>query len=230
MSASLKYLTITQLFWDTLEQHRGHSRYAEIRAKIAWCVERKLHNRGHQTNGDAPFVSNKYLVGIWHCKLSSNPDVVMFYTLDNDTMNLAMIGTHHDYPHQGKHLGKAAPLAKKIGSSIDRGHVPNPKWKSIKWDGPQDIVSNYELDETTLDELEMIMNVLEYELYDSPLYKKVYGRDLLDEDEKTIEDWLAITDQALEAVRRAQTRVRTQVRDADRMQITEFTSKPSKVG
>lgn len=207
--ADLKYVTFTQLFWDTLEKHRNHTRYQDMRAKIAYCVQRKRENRQFSNNSDAAFVgSNATLAGIWHCKLSVNPDVVMFYTMDGDTLNLAMVGSHHDYPFQGKASARAPVLAKKVHGSIERGHVPTPMWRNLRWSTPGDILANHELVETTVDELAAIMDVLELELYDAPIYRKTFGAELIDQEESVISEWLTTTDAALEAVRQAQTTVR----------------------
>lgn len=208
--AELKYVTFTQLFWDTLEKHRNHVRYQDMRAKIAFCVQRKRENPVFSNNSDSPFVGNNAtLSGIWHCKLSVNPDVVMFYTMGGDTLNLAMIGSHHDYPFQGKALARASTLAKKVHGSIERGHVPSPAWTNIRWSTPDDILNNHELEETSLDELASIMDTLELELYDAPLFKQAFGAELIDQDEAVITEWLTKTDAALDVIRQAQTAVRS---------------------
>ncbi|MCZ7861506.1 hypothetical protein O9X98_08850 [Agrobacterium salinitolerans] len=221
--ADLKYVTFTQLFWDTLEKHRNHTRYQDMRAKIAFCVQRKRENRQFSNNSDAAFVgSNATLAGIWHCKLSVNPDVVMFYTMDGDTLNLAMVGSHHDYPFQGKASARAPVLAKKVHGAIDRGHVPSPMWRSIRWSTPDDLLSNHELVETTIDELAAIMDVLELELHDAPIYRQTFGAELIDQDESAIAEWLTKTDAALEAIRQAQTAVRVIQRSPDPRRIESF--------
>lgn len=221
--ANLKFVTFTQLFWDTLEKHRNHTRYQDMRAKIAFCVQRKRENRQFSNNSDAAFVgSNATLAGIWHCKLSVNPDVVMFYTMEGDTLNLAMVGTHHDYPFQGKASARAPVLAKKVHGAIDRGHVPSPMWRSIRWSTPDDLLGNHELEETTIDELAAIMDVLELELYDAPIYRRTFGAELIDQDESAISEWLTKTDAALEAIRHAQTAVRAIQRSSDPRRIESF--------
>ncbi|MDW9481326.1 hypothetical protein GOB57_22015 [Sinorhizobium meliloti] len=226
--ADLKFITMTQLFWDTLEKHRGHSRYPDIRAKIAWCVERKIENRSFRTNSDYPFTSNnKNLEGIWHVKLSVNPDVVMFYTISSDTLNLAMIGSHHDYPHQGKHSQKADAFGRKLKTAVDRGHVASPAWGRIKWNAPSDIANCFELEETTIDHLEAIMDELRQELEDAPIYRRVHGAELEDASLETIDAWLNETDRALQAVEAAQERVRRieRGREAGRSPISAFVPK-----
>lgn len=207
--ADLKYITMTQLFWDTLEEHRGHARYPDIRAKIAWTVERKVENRTYRTSSDYPFVAtNKHLENIWHAKLSVNPDVVMFYMMSGDTLHLAMIGSHHDYPHQGKHLQKAESLGKKLKASVDRGHVPTPSWDKIKWTVPTDLLSNYELEETSMDHLEAIMDQLRQELVNAPIFARVHGVSIEDQDIEVLEQWFTGVDLALQALEAAQERVR----------------------
>ncbi|MBY3433061.1 hypothetical protein HFN89_02560 [Rhizobium laguerreae] len=221
--AELKFVTFTQLFWDTLEKHRNHTRYQDMRAKIAYCVQRKRENRQFSNNSDAAFVgSNTTLAGIWHCKLSLNPDVVMFYTLGRDTLNLAMVGSHHDYPYQGKASARAPVLAKKVHGAIERGHVPSPVWPTIRWSTPDDILANHELVETTLDELAAIMDVLELELYDAPIYRQIFGAELIDQDETAISEWLTKTDAALEVIRQAQATVRALQRSPDPHRIDSF--------
>lgn len=219
----ITHLTITQLFWDTLEEYRGHKRYPEIRGKIARCVEQRARDRNALINGDGRFVD--VLVGIWHCKLSTNPDVVMFYTLEGSTMNLAMVGTHHDYPHQGKNGGKAAGLLKKIENAIGRGHVGRPGWQRLKWKTPEEIIKHPDLHQTSMDELEHVMCLLEAELDDAPIYRSLYDRDLIDEEEETVFEWLATVDKALEVVRQAQAAVRAEHRSQRQsMRVEEFTA------
>lgn len=205
--SGLKFITMTQLFWDTLEQHRGHRRYPEIRARIAFSVERKVDDPSYRSNSDYPFYG-KNLDGIWHCKLSVNPDVIMFYTISSETLNLAMVGSHHDYPHQGKHGQKAVPFARKIWTALDRGHVASPEWDRIKWNVPADITRSFELEETTLDHLAEIEAELKLEMHDAPIFERVHGQKLDDADIEVFTEWLAETDRALEAVDRAQERVR----------------------
>ncbi|MBY3150879.1 hypothetical protein HFO56_00355 [Rhizobium laguerreae] len=221
--AELKYVTFTQLFWDTLGKHRNHPRYQDMRAKIAYCVQRKRENRQFSNNSDVAFVgSNATLAGIWHCKLSVNPDVVMFYTMDRDTLNLAMVGSHHDYPFQGKATARAPVLAKKVHGAIERGHVPTPMWRTVRWSTPDDVLNNHDLEETTLDELAAIMDALELELYDAPIYKRTFGAELIDQDESVISEWLTKTDAALEAVKQAQTAVRTIQRSPEPRRVETF--------
>jgi mRNA-degrading endonuclease YafQ of YafQ-DinJ toxin-antitoxin module len=220
--SDLKYVTMTQLFWDTLEQHRGHVRYQDIRAKIAWTVERKVENRTHRTNSDYSFVSNKYLEDIWHAKLSVNPDVVLFYVMSQDTLSLAMIGSHHDYPHGGKHLHKAESLGRRLRASVERGHVASPSWNRIRWTLPLDLIGNPELEEASMDQLESIMDRLRNELVDGPIFRQVHGTALEDQDIAVIEDWFTGVDHALQAVEAAQERVRrlSKGREADRSPIS----------
>jgi mRNA-degrading endonuclease YafQ of YafQ-DinJ toxin-antitoxin module len=222
----LKYIAITQLFWDTLEPHRSHSRYGEMRAKIAQCVERKIADRRFMTDTDHPFLSSsKALKDIWHAKLTRNPDVVMFYTLTDDTLNLAMCGSHHDYPNAGKNMQKQETLARRINNAVAGGHVASPRWGRLKWKVPSDILASWELEETTLDELEAVMDALERELYDAPIYLAEHGRELEREDLDVVTAWLEVTDRALEAVREAQTAVRARLRVAGPLPIERLAAK-----
>ena len=206
---NLKFVVTTKEFWDSLAEHRNHSRYPEIRGRIDWFLKQKASNRMMQIGGDSQFSSNAHLMGIGHCKLSTNPDVVMFYTTSGDTINLAMVGSHHDYPHQGKHLQKAEPLGRKIRDSVSRGHVASPEWRKIKWKTPDDILAHRELAETTLDELAVIAEILRSELDDGAIYRETTGKDLLDaEDVNVVEEWLGKTEMALLAVEQAQRSVR----------------------
>jgi len=217
--SGIKYITITQLFWDTLEAHRGHPRYPDFRNKIARTVARKVEDRNFNNSNDTMFLAsaNRWLAGIWHAKLSVNPDIVMFYTVDSDTINLAMIGSHHDYPHQaGKHKSKAEALGGRIRNSIEKGHVVTPSWSRLKWSTPADLMQNPELEELSLDHLVEIEEVLKLELEHAPLFEKLHGHRLDDADVGTFTRWLEETDRALEAVDQAQTAVRSLRREKDR--------------
>jgi len=76
-----------------------------------------------------------------------------------------------------------------------------------------------------MDELEHVMCLLEAELDDAPIYRSLYDRDLIDEEEETVFEWLATVDKALEVVRQAQAAVRAEHRSQRQsMRVEEFTA------
>lgn len=209
----IERVATTRLFWDTLGEHRTHARYPDLRAKIGFVVARKADDRNYQSNADAPFVTSIYLAGMWHAKLSANPDIVLFYRLHGDTLWLSMIGSHHDYPHAGKHLQKGKTLAQKIDNAITDGHVSGPCWPSVKWTYPDDLLGRPDLPECAPETLDSVIQSLEDELRDAPIFQRLHGRSLMDESMWTIEDWLSRVDLALEAVTDARVEAASRLRE-----------------
>jgi hypothetical protein len=152
----------------------------------------------------------------------------MFYTISGDTMNLAMIGSHHDYPFQGKNTGKAETLGGKIHRAVAMGHIPTPGWEKLKWSTPSDLAGSPDLNEMSLDQLVAIQEVLKLELDDAPLFRETFGYALDDADMDTFTQWLVDTDVALEAVDNAQRRVRKILREKtdEAENIAEFSPIP----
>ncbi|MNV91533.1 hypothetical protein D3C71_1860360 [compost metagenome] len=95
-------------------------------------------------------------------------------------------------------------------------------WRNLRWTTPRDVLCNHELEETTIDELAAIMDALELELYDAPIYRKVFGVELINQEESVISEWLTTTDAALEAVRQAQAAVRAIQRASAPRRIESF--------
>jgi len=87
------------LFWRTLEPHRNKEYYRALRERLLEFVWRKTGDNGPACGRDAPFgPTNRPLRGIWHFAIQRTPDIVVFYTIDGGTLNLALWGSHHDYP------------------------------------------------------------------------------------------------------------------------------------
>lgn len=146
-------VVFTDLFWQTLEEHRKHSRYLDFRKVIASAIRHKADDRNYVTNSDKPMTGGM-LKGVWHCKVSRTPDIVFFYRLTSDTMICAMIGSHHDYGFNGKNIAAGRTTNSRIEHSIQKGHQPSPNWSSIKWSCPAELMGNpdlYEASEAALD-------------------------------------------------------------------------------
>ncbi|NTF16864.1 hypothetical protein G6L37_00295 [Agrobacterium rubi] len=188
--SNLKYFVTTDLYWKTLEQYAGHANFPMLRRKIKECVHRKLHDPTFKNSRDKTFDVDNRLSGIWHCKLSEEIDAVLFYRMHGDTLYLAMVGSHHDYPADGKNSGKAAPLAEKVRNAVAAGHVDHPSRHGVKWNRPRDLIGNAMLDETDVRELTAIWEELRRENDDGALFQRLNGIDIMDASEDAFDAWM----------------------------------------
>jgi hypothetical protein len=188
--SNIKYFVTTDLYWQTLGQYAGHPLFHVMRRKISECVIRKSQNATFRNNRDKPFDADPKLSGIWHCKLSDELDAILFYRIEGDTLYLNMVGTHHDYPADGKNSLKAGPLADKNRNAMKAGHVDYPARRLLKWSRPLDLVGNPMLEEIDRDELRAISDLLLAENDDPAIYRRLFARDLLDASEDELDAWL----------------------------------------
>lgn len=176
--AGISSICITGLFWETLGRHRGQEYYANLRAAVDKLIVRKSEDVG-PINGRDKYFNDTELKGTWHCALSRNPDIVMFYTVADGTLNLAMLGTHHDYPSDGKNRNAAPRTATKVHNAIRSGHRHSPSWKAIPWRRPSDLVGHRELNEASPQALDAIIHDLNSEGETGDAFRRLHGRDLL---------------------------------------------------
>jgi mRNA-degrading endonuclease YafQ of YafQ-DinJ toxin-antitoxin module len=170
-------VVFTDLFWETLSEHRKHSRYRDFRNSIAMCIRYKSQNRSFTSASDKPFNADPTLKGIWHCKLSRNPDVIMFYRMSENTMYLSMIGDHHDYGYNNKGTNAGQVMANRIEQAIARGHVATPDWETIKWSTPMELLENPELAELSLAALSRVHTAVQMEAESFELLLRVEGKE-----------------------------------------------------
>jgi len=200
----IKSICITSLFWETLGRHRGQEYYANLRVAIDDLIVRKAEDVG-PVNGRDKYFNVTELKGTWHCALSRNPDIVMFYTVGEGALSLAMLGTHHDYPSDGKNNSAAPRTATRIHNAIRSGHRPSPSWKAVPWKRPSDLVGHRELAEASPQALDAIINDLNSERDTGDAFRRLHGRDLLDESGtiEELEGWLAEVESATRHVAEA---------------------------
>lgn len=201
MQAINKVVT-TSLFWETLGELRGTSRYEKIRSDIRDLVKKKSESRMPINSRDKIFNEKRLhqLQGIWHCSISRNPDVVLFYDMDGDALTLGMLGRHDDFPAGSHNVSRSIGVGSRIRNAIAEGHEPSPLWSGIKWQKPTDLIDNPEVEELSMTALQNLADALYMESQDAPMFKRLNGIDLLEADETEIGAWL-------DDVERAHTRV-----------------------
>lgn len=175
--SGIKYVLTTDLFWKTLSDYRRHANYQMIRDKIDETIFKKISDRHHRTSRDKPFDSDGNLHGIWHTRLSQEFDVVLFYTVKGDDLTLAMMGNHGDYPNGGKNKAKSGPLADRIWRAVDGGHNRSPKWDSLRWAHPSDLVGHPDLHEMDPRAIDFVRQDLRDEAASFTKFKRLTGLD-----------------------------------------------------
>lgn len=193
----------TGLFWETLEEdgRRNHRRYRDIRASIEELAIRKSISLNPVGKRDAKFgSSNKHLNGIWHCTLCWEPDTVLFYTVCDRVLSLAMIGSHQDYPHARGNFAVAERTASRIWSAVESGNVATPNWRTIPWRRPSDLVHHPEIHEASPKVLMDISDILRDEAADASIFTHMHGKDVTDADIRTFDEWFNEVEQAQSAI------------------------------
>lgn len=195
---SINRVVTTSLYWKTLGELRGTPRYDKIRADIRELVQKKAESRMPVNPRDKVFNDKRLaaLSGIWHCSISRNPDVVLFYSMEGDTLTLGMLGKHDDFPSGGQNFARANGVGSRIRNSIEQGHVPTPEWESVRWSRPSDLMNNAEVYELSVAALQEISEALYRETQDAPLYERLHGRDIMEADEAEIDAWLNEVEEA----------------------------------
>jgi hypothetical protein len=194
----------SDLFWRTLEPHRIQSHYQTLRNKIAELIQRKRESTGPASGRDSPFGSNNALLaGIWHYKALRNPDVVVFYVIEKGALCLAMVGSHDDYPFNGKNLSASARTGTRIRNAVAAGDSGSPMWPALSWGDPSEIPGHPELDELSAPALDRLAIELLEEMEDGPRYVTRNGRRVEDGPEEEFERYFADLSAAADAVRSA---------------------------
>lgn len=190
----IRKVVTTSLYWQTLGELRGTPRYEKLREQINYLVRMKSQHRGPVNGRDQMFATKSIpaLYGLWHCAISRNPDVVLFYGVEGETLTLGMLGDHNDYPTGAtKNMSRYNSVGQRIWNSIAEGHVSSPNWTDVKWSRPGDLVGHPEVEELSVSALGDLLQVLEREAQDAPLFSRLHGRDILDCDGETIDAWLS---------------------------------------
>jgi mRNA-degrading endonuclease YafQ of YafQ-DinJ toxin-antitoxin module len=168
-------IMITQLFWDTLEQQRNHSKYREFRTAINNCIKRKADDRTFTSKSDKPFSADPVLKGIWHCTLSRDPDLIFFYRMSGDTLICGMLGSHHDYGFHGKGNVTGHNMVSRIDHSIEKGHKPLANWSTVRWNRPSDLINSIDLHEASTEALDRVLAEIDHESSTLSLLGKAHG-------------------------------------------------------
>jgi len=192
-----------ELFWKSLEDLRGHPRYSAVRAQLNDLIASKKISNQPVSPRDKPFNPSGALAGIWHWACCRNPDIVLFYTIEEKTLTVAMVGDHHDYSFQGRGMRSAKNTASRIANAIRSPHVPSPEWKSIRWKRPADITVHPDLFELSKEALRALDHILRQELVDGEIFERVYGVSIYDSTVQEFDAWMDETNSAVEAVSQA---------------------------
>jgi hypothetical protein len=139
-------VTPTDLFWDTLAEHRNQPYYRLLRFRLLTFQVAKMQSADPASGADRPF-SNSVLKGIWHVRLNRDPEVVLFYARRGDETVLGMLGSHDDYAWRG-HNARAEPrTAARVNNAAARGCVPSPRWQTLRWSDPLDLLTHPDVPE-----------------------------------------------------------------------------------
>lgn len=168
-------LKTTELFWDTLEPYRKTQHYEMLRKQIADLVV--LKKEGKKTSHRDKVFNKKSggdLVGIWHTALSRNPDVVLFYTIDDTTMKLAMLGNHSDYSSDGRNFNTSTRTAQRIRNALQKSNAGKSNVKRVYLKNISFLLNSTELYEMPRRSLETLMFEIEEEMDNAEMLQQRY--------------------------------------------------------
>lgn len=190
--AGVQGVRFHRLFWSTLEPHRDQGYYSQLREKLAWFMERKAESLAPVSGRDNYFRDSG---GLWHFAIQRNPDVVVFYTVSGGssagaTLNLAMVGSHHDYPHAGKNYKAFSRTKERIAHALDEAPMASPLWESLRWDDPSDLLAHPDLSEMAPGALDDVLDELMSEMETGDRYQRRKGQSLFDVGETEFDRYL----------------------------------------
>lgn len=188
---SINQVVYTDLFWNTLSKYRNQQCYEFMRKQIDWLISRKAESVEPVNNSDKRFSKVPYMTDIWHFKISRNPDLVVFYKVEQDALVLAAIGDHHWYPSDGKNQTAAKRTGMAIDNSIEKGNINSPLWRNFNWKMPQDIIESREISELSADVLNNLLQEILDEFQDATHYFNLNGIKIEDEEDyDKMSNWL----------------------------------------
>jgi hypothetical protein len=188
-----------ELFWETLEDHRGQAYYQQLRRKLAEFIGQKLERSDPVSARDKPFQSSTPLSGVWHFAIQRNPDVVIFYTLRGG-LNFAMVGSHHDYGFHGQNKTAMSRTAARIHNALASAPRPTPQWKTFRWIRPSDVTGDGFLGDLHPNTLENLLGELEQEMATCARYLRANGREITEAGEEALDAYMAELVRAHETV------------------------------
>lgn len=202
--SKIKHYIATERFWETLEALRDTPDFDVIGRKIDEVLVRKSENAIFRSDRDKLFDADPRLKGIWHCKLTSESDAVLFYAIKGDAVVLSFVGSYEDYPFHGAKEAKVPALVQRMKRAIDARHVEFPAWTRLHRTVPDDLIHNRRLLELEIRELKAIHDRLVVERADAPIFEAVHGVPLIEApSEQDFDAWMASIDKALVSVRAA---------------------------
>ncbi len=193
-------VVLTDLFWETLGELRGTACYEQAVSNVKICIAYKMRDRGHMSNHDTPFSGQKELRGIWHCHIVKDPFKVLFYTVEDDTLNLCKVGDHSDYGWKGKNSKSAQRLALSVSNAIRRGNIPFSDWKPFRWTDPAAVAVHTDVAMMSRQSLDRLDQELLHEFESLALLSRRYGGDPARVPLDAAIKWLSEIEQARDAL------------------------------
>lgn len=179
----------TDLYWQTLGEHRDAPHYRLLRFKLLHFVANKLAPDPALLKGDRPF-QNPVLKGIWHYKLLSKPEITLFYTRGDGVATLCMLGDHSDYGFKGRAATAEARTASRVNNAAARPEAPSPGWPGVRWQDPLDLLHHPDLPELSGAALIALLDELNAEAETGARFERRHGVGLLDAGEEVFERYL----------------------------------------
>lgn len=192
-------LRFTDIFWDTLQDHRNTSYYRMLRFKLLLFALAKTESSGPSSAADRPF-SNIALKNIWHIRLHQDPEVTLFYAKRGNETVVAMIGDHSDYGYRGVNARAETRTAKRVNNAAETLDAPSPRWPTLKWQDPLDILTHPDLPELSREAGYALLDEIRQEQSDPIRFERKHGLSLMDVSETDFDAYMADLDRADELV------------------------------
>jgi hypothetical protein len=122
---------------------------------------------------------------------------VVFYTIDGGTLNLALWGSHHDYPYNGKNLSAAQRTSRRVRNAVSSEDVQSPRWDNpLRWRSPDDLLRHPDLAEASPQALDAAIAELEDEMRTGGRYLALHGVPVEETTDAVFDRYLADIDRA----------------------------------
>ena len=187
------------LFWkgfSDLGSKRGR-----IRPKLADFLSKKIQT-GDPVSGLDRRMSGSDFKNVWHFHLSRNPDVVLFYEQDAESVNLLMLGSHHDYNHGKGNRLRQEQTVERLENARAAGTVDRPGWRKPNWKTFEDVLSDPDIEGVDSEELEALIAEIDDEMANGERFMAAHGH-RPDIDEETLDRFIADGDAAIRRAERA---------------------------
>ena len=189
----------TDLFWETLREHRQQPYYRALRFKLLKFAAAKWASPGQASAADRPF-RNPALRDIWHIRLHQDPEITLFYAKRGSETVFAMLGDHNDYAWRGINARAEPRTANRVNNSVDRPAAQSPHWATLKWQDPLEILNHPDLPELSREASHLLMQELADEASEPVKFERRQGFALVDAKEADFDAYLEDIQRARELV------------------------------